>query len=54
MYTTAKVAEPWRKLFPSIKADDSRITVVLGGNTFFIEIEKAKSYVTNTRNSQFR
>jgi hypothetical protein len=54
MYTTAKVAEPWRKLFPSIKASESSIAVTLRGQTFNIEIEGRRSLVNTTRNSQFK
>ncbi|WP_167315618.1 hypothetical protein [Nostoc punctiforme] len=54
MYTTAKVAEPWRSLFPKIKESTTSIEVTVRGQSFTIEIPKRRSQVTTNRNLQFR
>jgi hypothetical protein len=54
MYTLAKVAEPWAKLFPKIKESATSIEVTVRGQSFKIEILKKANLVTGSRNLQYR
>jgi hypothetical protein len=54
MYTIAKVAEPWAKLFPKITETATSIEVTVRGQTFKIEIPKKANQPTSSRNLQYR
>lgn len=52
-YTLAKVAEPWRSLFPTVKENASSVEVTVRGQTFKIEIPKKQLLVSLSRNLQY-
>lgn len=54
MYTTAKIAEPWRRLFPSIKQNGNKLKINLRGVEWAIAIEARRTQTNNTKIIQLR
>ncbi|MBD2492491.1 hypothetical protein [Aulosira sp. FACHB-615] len=54
MYTTAKAAEPWLKLFPKIKKSGTNLEISLRGVTYAIAPDKRSAQVQNTSIKQYR
>ncbi|MCC5618828.1 hypothetical protein LC605_27820 [Nostoc sp. CHAB 5836] len=54
MYTIAKVAEPWAKLFPKITENATNIEVTVRGQSFKIEIPKRRSQVVNQKKISYK
>lgn len=53
-YTIAKVAEPWAKLFPSIKESATSVEVTVRGQSFSVEIPKKANQIVSNRDLSYR
>ncbi|MEH1789669.1 MAG: hypothetical protein V7L23_29965 [Nostoc sp.] len=53
-YTLAKVAEPWRSLFPTIKESSTSVEITVRGQSFNIDIPEKQAIVTSMKNLSFK
>lgn len=54
MYTTAKLASTWAGLFPEIKKTSKSIDIYQNGIKYSIAIEKRRSQLQSTSQTQYR